>query len=135
MADTLSAANDISGGVAAASSAKPGHDGAEKGPGMATRDPLAHLEVHQGLSDRDLTRLAAAVGRGMRPRVRLLPSAGQVAGQRGRVMAVADRRPPVAEFIYVQMDRDGDTIPFAPNELRLMSPRDPQFRHYQYNAP
>ncbi len=54
---------------------------------MATRDPLPGLDVHDGLSDRDLARLAAAVGHGVQPRVRLLPCAGQVAGQRGRVIA------------------------------------------------
>ena len=79
-----------------------------------TAEPLPGLTVTEGLTGRDLHRLRAAVRDGHSPRVRMLACAGQVAGQRGAVVAVGRLGGDMVEFIHVRMDRDGDVLPFAP---------------------
>ena len=89
--------------------------------GRMTAEPLPGLTVAEGLTRRDLHRLRVAVLDGHSPRVRMLPCAGQVAGQRGAVVAVGRPGGDVVEFIHVRMDRDGDVLPFAPHELHLLA--------------
>ncbi|MGZ4665647.1 MAG: hypothetical protein ACXV5Q_11550 [Frankiaceae bacterium] len=75
----------------------------------------------EGLTLRDLDGLRAAVANGLTPRVRMLARAGQVAGQRGTVVAVGQPTSEVVEYVQVRMDRDGDVLPFAPDELHLLA--------------
>ena len=84
-------------------------------------EPLPGLVVRGELSDTQVAELAAAVRDGMHPRVRVREGAGQVAGRRGRVVTVGDRRAVGAECIQVRLDGDGDVLPFAPDELALIS--------------
>jgi hypothetical protein len=86
-----------------------------------TAEPLPGLTVAEGLTGRDLHRLRAAVRDGHYPRVRMLACAGQVAGQRGVVVAVGRPGGDVVEFIDVRMDRDGDVLPFAAHEVHLLA--------------
>ena len=86
-----------------------------------TAEPLPGLTVAEGLTRRDLHELRVAVLDGHSPRVRMLPCAGQVAGQRGAVVAVGRPGGDMVEFIHVRMDRDGDVLPFAPHELHLLA--------------
>lgn len=53
--------------------------------------------------------------------MRLLSCAGQVAGQRGTVVAIGQPAGEIAESIMVRMDRDGDVLLFAPHELHLFA--------------
>lgn len=84
-------------------------------------EPLPGLPVPTGLTDQQLGRLRTLVQAGQQPRVRLLGYAGQVAGQRGMVVAIGRPDRDVAEFIHVRMDRDRDVLPFAPHELQLLA--------------
>ena len=89
--------------------------------GRCANEPLPGLTVPTGLTDQQLGRLRTLVHAGQRPRVRLLDCAGQVAGQRGTVVAVGQPATEGAEFIAVRMDHDGDVLPFAPHELHLLT--------------
>jgi hypothetical protein len=85
-------------------------------------EPLPGLMVTVGLTDTQVAELAAALRGGVQPRVRVREGAGQVAGRRGRVVAVGDQQRAVdAECVRVRLDGDGDVLPFAPHELELIS--------------
>ena len=88
--------------------------------GRMTAELLPGLTVAEELTGRDLHPLRAAVRNGHSPRVRMLACAGQVADQRGTVVALGRPSGDVVEFIHVRMDRDGDVLPFAPHELHLL---------------
>ncbi len=70
----------------------------------------------RGLSEEDLGRFRAALAAGRRPKVVFTESAGQVAGQVGQVVSLAD--PAVSdEWVVVRFGRD--ELPFSPGDLQV----------------
>jgi len=69
-----------------------------------------------GLSTEELTTIRAGLAAGRKPRVQFTDSAGQIAGQIGQVVDLAD---PAAgdEFVVVRFGRD--ELPFSPGDLRV----------------
>ena len=75
----------------------------------------------RGLSEEDLGRFRAALAAGRRPKVVFTESAGQIAGQVGQVVSLAD--PATSEeWVVVRFGRD--ELPFSPADLRL-APKGP----------
>ncbi|MCU7722507.1 hypothetical protein ODJ79_02150 [Actinoplanes sp. KI2] len=70
----------------------------------------------RGLSAEELTTIRAGLAAGRRPRVQFTESAGQVAGQIGQVVDLAD---PAAgdDFVVVRFGKD--ELPFSPGDLRV----------------
>lgn len=68
-----------------------------------------------GLSESDVTQLEEKLDSGKRPSVVFKPSAGQVAGQVGKVVELATPRE--GDFVVVAFGRD--QLPFSPEEVRL----------------
>jgi hypothetical protein len=68
------------------------------------------------LSTEELTTIRDGLSAGRKPRVQFTESAGQIAGQIGQVVGLAD---PAAgdEFVVVRFGRD--ELPFAPGDLRV----------------
>jgi hypothetical protein len=72
-----------------------------------------------GLSDEELAVIREAVAAGRKPRVMFTESAGQIAGQVGQVVGLAD--PAVSdEWVVVRFGRD--ELPFSPADL-VVAPR------------
>ncbi len=70
----------------------------------------------RGLSEEDLSRFREALAAGRRPKVVFTEAAGQVAGQIGQVVSLAD--PAVSdEWVVVRFGRD--ELPFSPGDLRV----------------
>ncbi|WP_025274654.1 hypothetical protein [Haloglycomyces albus] len=67
------------------------------------------------LSDHDVDHIEQVVRSGKRPRVVFCDSAGQIAGQVGKVVAIADDR--TGEFLTVEFG--SDRLEFGPDEIRL----------------
>lgn len=75
----------------------------------------------RGLTTDELQTIAEALGNGRKPKVVFTEAAGQIAGQTGQVVSLAD---PAAtdEWVVVRFGRD--ELPFSPADLR-MAPRGP----------
>lgn len=72
--------------------------------------------VARGLSTDELATIRDGVAAGRKPRVQFTEAAGQIAGQVGQVVALAD--PAVAdEWVVVRFGRD--ELPFSPGDLRV----------------
>ncbi len=72
--------------------------------------------VARGLSTDELATIRDGVASGRKPRVQFTEAAGQIAGQVGQVVALAD--PAVAdEWVVVRFGRD--ELPFSPGDLRV----------------
>jgi hypothetical protein len=70
----------------------------------------------RGLSTEELAAIRDGLAAGRKPRVQFTEAAGQIAGQVGQVVALAD--PAVAdEWVVVRFGRD--ELPFAPGDLRV----------------
>lgn len=70
----------------------------------------------RGLSEEDLGRFREALAAGRRPKVVFTESAGQIAGQVGQVVSLAD--PAVSdEWVVVRFGRD--ELPFSPGDLQV----------------
>ncbi len=70
----------------------------------------------RGLSEEDLGRFREALAAGRRPKVVFTESAGQIAGQIGQVVSLAD--PAVSdEWVVVRFGRD--ELPFSPGDLQV----------------
>ena len=70
----------------------------------------------RGLSEEDLGRFRSALAAGRRPKVVFTESAGQIAGQIGQVVSLAD--PAGAdEFVVVRFGKD--ELPFSPADLQV----------------
>lgn len=69
-----------------------------------------------GLSTEELRTIKGQLGAGRKPRVQFTESAGQIAGQVGQVIELAD---PAAsdEWVVVRFGRD--ELPFSPGDLRV----------------
>jgi len=72
--------------------------------------------VARGLSTNELTTIRDGLAAGRKPRVQFTESAGQIAGQVGQVVGLAD---PAAgdEFVLVRFGKD--ELPFSPGDLRV----------------
>jgi len=72
--------------------------------------------VARGLSTEELTTIRDGLSAGRKPRVQFTESAGQIAGQIGQVVGLAD---PAAgdEFVVVRFGKD--ELPFSPGDLRV----------------
>jgi hypothetical protein len=72
--------------------------------------------VARGLSTEELTTIRDGLAAGRKPRVQFTESAGQIAGQIGQVVGLAD---PAAgdEFVVVRFGKD--ELPFSPGDLRV----------------
>jgi hypothetical protein len=72
--------------------------------------------VARGLSTEELTTIRDGLAAGRKPRVQFTEAAGQVAGQIGQVVGLAD---PAAgdEFVVVRFGKD--ELPFSPGDLRV----------------
>jgi len=72
--------------------------------------------VVRGLSTDELTTIRDGLAAGRKPRVQFTESAGQIAGQVGQVVGLAD---PAAgdEFVMVRFGKD--ELPFSPGDLRV----------------
>lgn len=72
--------------------------------------------VARGLSTEELTTIRDGLAAGRKPRVQFTESAGQIAGQVGQVVGLAD---PAAgdEFVVVRFGKD--ELPFSPGDLRV----------------
>jgi hypothetical protein len=72
--------------------------------------------VVRGLSTDELATIRDGLGAGRKPRVQFTDAAGQIAGQIGQVVALAD---PAAtdEWVVVRFGRD--ELPFSPADLRV----------------
>jgi hypothetical protein len=76
----------------------------------------AHRHVNGGLSTADLDRIRDTLAGGRRPKVVFTASAGQIVGQTGQVVALAD--PEVTEeWLVVRFGHD--ELPFSPTDLAL----------------
>lgn len=76
----------------------------------------ARTSTPRGLSTEELTAIRDGLAAGRKPRVQFTEAAGQIAGQIGQVVALAD--PAVAdEFVVVRFGRD--ELPFSPVDLRV----------------
>jgi hypothetical protein len=70
----------------------------------------------RGLSTEELAAIRDGLAAGRKPRVQFTESAGQIAGQVGQVVSLAD--PAVAdEWVVVRFGRD--ELPFSPGDLRV----------------
>jgi hypothetical protein len=74
------------------------------------------LPVARSLSTEELTTIRDGLAAGRKPRVQFTESAGQIAGQIGQVVGLAD---PAAgdEFVVVRFGKD--ELPFSPGDLRV----------------
>src|SRR6266568_1010647 len=70
----------------------------------------------RGLSEADLDRLRRSLAGGRKPKVAFTAAAGQLAGQAGQVVELAD--PTLSdEWLMVRFGRD--TLPFSPADLEI----------------
>jgi hypothetical protein len=70
----------------------------------------------RGLSEEDLGRFRSALAAGRRPKVVFTESAGQIAGQVGQVVSLAD---PAASDEFVTVRFGKDELPFSPGDLQV----------------
>lgn len=84
-----------------------------------------------GLSTEELQTIKGQLGAGRKPRVQFTESAGQIAGQVGQVIELAD---PAAsdEWVVVRFGRD--ELPFSPGDLRV-APRGAAAKKVTASAP
>ncbi|MGC9666212.1 hypothetical protein ACNTMW_06590 [Planosporangium sp. 12N6] len=77
---------------------------------------MAGRSAARGLSAPELEQIREALANGRRPKVVFTPSAGQIAGQQGQVVELAD--PAVSdEWVVVRFGRD--ELPFSPTDLAI----------------